>query len=146
MNKNKMMVLLIAASMMAGCAEIIPEPPNSVEGENPPEWKYVNGTYTIIIGDNNTTAPLITVGNNSTWLQIHSVTLNASHLSFEVDGNTITFHNYTFTLGGYLNQSGYLWNEGYASNIGNATLHTPDFPYDITIEYSIVYREWTGKE
>ena len=101
---KKIMVLLIAASLLTGCAEIIPEPPTD------------------------------------------EIILNATHLSFIVDDNTVTFHNYSFELKGYLNQSDYLWSDGFAPNMGNATLYTPDYSYDITIDYVILYREWTGKE
>ena len=143
---KKIMVLLIAASLLTGCAEIIPEPPTDEIILNAPDWENVTGTYTVLIGDNNSTAPIITIGNNTTWLEVKTVYLNATHLSFIVDDNTVTFHNYSFELKGYLNQSDYLWSDGFAPNMGNATLYTPDYFYDITIDYVILYREWTGKE
>ena len=116
---KKVMAMLMVATLLAGCADAIPDAP---------------------------TAPVITVGNNSTWLEVQVITLNATHLSFEVVENQIVFSNYTFKLEGYLNQSGYLFGNGYAPDLGSATLYTPDFPYDITIEYYCVYREWTGNE
>ena len=147
MDKRKVIVLLIAASMMAGCTEIIPDPPTDEEIiANAPDWENLNGTYTVLVGVNNSTAPSVTVGNNTTWLEVKKVYLNATHLSFEVDGNAITFNNYSFALKGYLNQSGNLWSNGHAPDMGNATLYTPDYPYDITIDYVILYREWNGKE
>ena len=146
MDKRKVMVLLIAASMLAGCAEIIPDPPDNTVAPNAPDLEYVNGTYTVLYGVNNSTTPIVSIGNNSTWLEIQSINLNATHLSFVVNDNTVIFHNYSFGLKGYLNQSGDLWSDGYAPNMGKATLHTPDYPYDITVDYSIVYREWSGKE
>ena len=144
---KKVMAMLMVATLLAGCADAIPDAPTddntvvTVSG-----WETMSGNYTVMVGDNNSTAPVITVGNNSTWLEVQVITLNATHLSFEVVENQIVFSNYTFELEGYLNQSGFLFGNGYAPNLGSATLYTPDFPYDITIEYYCVYREWTGNE
>ena len=143
---KRVVVLLLVASLLSGCAEAIPDAPGT-ETDNvlvtPVGWNNLNGTYTVMVGDNNSTEPTIVVGNHSTWLEVHSVVLNATHLSFEVVNNTIVFSNYSFELDGYLIQNGNMF-VGYAPDLGNATLHTPVFPYDITVEYTIIYREWVG--
>tara|TARA_R100000152_G_C6771207_1_gene197665 strand:- start:882 stop:1322 length:441 start_codon:yes stop_codon:yes gene_type:complete len=146
MNKAYAICILLLAGTLAGCAEAIPDPPLVVEGANAPDWEYLNGTYTYMVDDNNSTVPVVTLGNESTWLQVNSYTLNATHMSFVTEDNAITFNNKSFTLSGYLNQEGVLWDSGYAPLMGNNTLHFPTFPYDITVEYSVMYREWTGME
>jgi len=146
MNKAYVISLLFMTGMLAGCAEAIPDPPSVVEGANAPDWSYLNGTYTYIVEDNNSTIPVVTLGNESTWLQVSSFTLNATHMSFVTEDNAITFNNKSFTLGGYLHQEGVLWDGGYAPLMGNNTLFFPKFPYDITVDYMVVYREWTGTE
>jgi len=145
---KKIMALLMVTVMLAGCADAIPDAPTDEEGTviTVSGWETMSGNYTVMFGENNSTAPILTVGNSSTWLELQVVILNATHLSFEVVENQIVFSNFTFELEGYLNQSGFLFGSGYAPDLGNATIYTPDFPYDITIEYYCVYREWTGNE
>ena len=146
MSKVNLVVLLMLSTVIAGCAEAIPDPPTVVEGANAPEWEYLNATYTVMVDDNNSTVPVVVLGNNSTWLQVDSFRLNATHMSFVTEDNAIVFNNKSFTLSGYLSQDGIIWEDGYAPMMGNSTLFFPKFPYDITVEYSVVYREWTGME
>jgi len=146
---KRIMTLLMVSILLAGCADAIPDAPSEDDGETVivvSGWETLSGNYTVMAGDNNSTAPIITVGNNSTWMQIQIITLNASHLSFEVVDNQIVFSNYTFKLEGYASQDGVLFSNGYAPNMGTVDIYTPTFPYDITIEYYCVYREWTGHE
>ena len=146
--KKKVIALMVICSMIAGCAEMVPEPPGE-EKENTVTttgWNVMSGNYTVLVGDNNSTTPTIVLGNSSTWLEINKITLNATHLSFEVIDNAIVFSNYSFTIDGYANQSGYLFSSGYAPDIGNATIYTPSFPYDITVAYYCEYKEWVGNE
>jgi len=109
-------------------------------------WETLSGNYTVIVDENNSTVPVISIGNNTTWMEIQVITFNASHLSFEVVDNQIVFSNFTFELEGYALQNGVLFSSGYAPDMGNVTVYMPTFPYDITVEYYCVYREWTGHE
>ena len=38
------------------------------------------------------------------------------------------------------------WSSGFAPEYGNATLHFAAFPFDVTIEYEVVYRVWDGRQ
>ena len=139
------LVFLIAV-MLSGCAgEIIPDPPTD-EDRVIPNSSTLEGSFTVLVGDNNSTTPVIVLGNSTTWLEVISCNYTATHLSFTVDNNTVTFHNYTFEVGGYVSQGEYVWSNGYAPSIGEAQLHFSDFEYDITINYTVTYREWRGTE
>lgn len=146
---KKVVALMIVCSLMAGCADAIPDP-NSILGNEEtttePDWKTINGQYTVVIDDNNSTVPIIEIGNNTTWLEISKVNYSAVHLSFTVVNNSVVFHNYSFEIRGMVIQDGVTWYEGYAPSLGKATMITPDFPYDITVNYTIDYREWKGNE
>ena len=145
---KQILALLMVCSLLAGC-DGIPDPQNILGDEvitNEPDWETLTGEYVVIIGDNNSTAPVIEIGNNSTWLEIQSVNYTAVHLSFTVDNNTVLFHNYTFEIDGLLTQNGITWNTGYAPSLGKAQMVTSDYPYDITVNYTISYREWMGNE
>lgn len=153
------LVFLIAV-MLSGCAgEIIPDPPTD-EDRVIPNSSTLEGSFTVLVGDENSTEPIITLGNSTTWLELISYNYTVTHLSFTVDNNTVTFHNYTFEVGGYLSQEityiskvnqdnisyDYLWSSGYAPSLGTADLYFSDFTYDITINYTVTYREWRGTE
>ena len=95
MNK-KMMVLLITASLMAGCADAIPDVPGMGEEEVVVEWTTLNEEFTVLVGDdNNSTYSTVTIGTNSSWLEVSSFNYTATHLSFEIVNNTVIFNNYT---------------------------------------------------
>lgn len=153
------LVFLIAV-MLSGCAgEIIPDPPTD-EDRVIPNSSTLEGTFTVLVEDENSTTPIITLGNSTTWLEVISYNYTVTHLSFTVDNNTVTFHNYTFEVGGYLSQNitymnrlnldtiqyDYLWSSGYAPSIGTADLYFSDFTYDVTVNYTVTYREWRGTE
>jgi hypothetical protein len=139
------LVFLIAV-MLSGCAgEIIPDPPVD-EDRVIPNSSTLEGSFTVLVGDNNSTTPVIVLGNSTTWLEVISCNYTATHLSFTVDNNTVTFHNYTFEVGGYVSQGEHVWSNGYAPSIGEVQLYFSDFEYDITINYTVTYREWRGTE
>ncbi len=64
-----LLALLLLSSSLAGCAEMIPDPP--VE-ENKPVWvtEYHNFTY-----ENNTTLPTISFGDNTTLFEVFSASV-----------------------------------------------------------------------
>ena len=135
----------MVASMMAGCADAIPDLPNSEE-EEVVEWTTVSGEFTVLVGDdNNSTYSTVTIGTNSSWLEVSSFNYTATHLSFEIVNNTVIFNNYTFANDGYVSQDGMLFNSGYAPNYGQAELYFPNFPYDITVNYTVKYRTENGR-
>ena len=139
------LVFLIAV-MLSGCAgEIIPDPPTD-EDRVIPNSSTLDGSFTVLVGDNNSTTPVIVLGNSTTWLEVISCNYTATHLSFTIDNNTVTFHNYTFEVGGYVSQGEHVWSNGYAPSIGEVQLYFSDFEYDITINYTVTYREWRGTE
>jgi|8_EtaG_2_1085327.scaffolds.fasta_scaffold06084_9 hypothetical protein len=153
-------LVFLVAVMLSGCAgEIIPDPPSD-DDRVIPNSSTLEGSFTVLVGDENATKPTITLGNSTTWLEVISCNYTVTHLSFTVDNNTVTFHNYTFEVGGYVSQNitythrlnadiiyyDYLWSSGYAPSIGTVDLYFSDFTYDITINYTITYREWRGTE
>ena len=46
---------------------------------------------------------------------------------------------------GYIVQDGVYWQTGLAPNFGDAELHFAAFPFDVTVEYEVVYRVWDGR-
>lgn len=131
---------------MAGCADAIPDVPGMGEEEVVVEWTTLNEEFTVLVGDdNNSTYSTVTIGTNSSWLEVSSFNYTATHLSFEIVNNTVIFNNYTFANDGYVSQDGMLFNSGYAPNYGQAELYFPNFPYDITVNYTVKYRTENGR-
>lgn len=172
MNKKKMVALMIVCSFMAGCADSLPSPNEIFSDCSYPDWETESGE--IVVLENETYSPVF-VGNESMWMEVQLVTMTATHLSFTVDNNSVIFNNLTFQEGnmGYLFQeesteyvisipvnatsnmtNNYtildvdklLFNVGYAPQLGLVGVYVPDFPYDITVTYSVEYRLWDGKE
>jgi len=151
---RKAMVLLIAASLMAGCADAIPDVPGNEEEEiTATEWATMSGEFTLVFDNNSTNetlihAPEMWLDINTTYglIELAQFNYSAVHLSFEIVNNSVIFHNYTFNMQGHLIQDGYVWKEGLAPNFGNATLHFASFPFDVTINYEIKYKIWNGRE
>ena len=146
------LVFLIAV-MLSGCAgELIPDAPTDIDNRVVPTFTTLEGSFTVLVDDVNSTTPVIVIGNSTTWLEIINYNYTATHLSFTVDNNTVSFHNYTFEVVGYVSQvldnfsHDYLWNVGYAPSVGTAELHFSEFTYDVTINYTISFREWRGTE
>lgn len=146
------LVLLVCASLLAGCT--VPGPDDYFNGEEeeviPVGWSNLTGEFTVMVeGNNTTTAPNILVGSNNTWLEVSSFNYTATHLSFDIVNNTVIFNNFTFDNVGYVSQWSFgeqdLYSSGLMPNYGEAELYFPDFPYDITINYTIIYREWNGR-
>ena len=131
---------------MAGCADAIPDVPGMGEEEVVVEWTTLNEEFTVLVGDdNNSTYSTVTIGTNSSWLEVSSFNYTETHLSFEIVNNTVIFNNYTFANDGYVSQDGMLFNSGYAPNYGQAELYFPNFPYDITVNYTVKYRTENGR-
>ena len=131
---------------MAGCADAIPDVPGTGEEEVVVEWTTLNAEFTVLVGDdNNSTYSAVTIGTNSSWLEVSSFNYTATHLSFDIVNNTVIFNNYTFANDGYVSQDGMLFNSGYAPNYGQAELYFPNFPYDITVNYTVKYRTVNGR-
>jgi len=135
---KKVMALLMVASFMAGCADAIPDLPIAEE-EEVVEWTTLNGQYTVLVGDeNNSTYTDVTIGTNTTWVIVNSFNYTATHLSFEIVNNTVIFNNYTWENDGYIHL-------GHSPDMGPQTLYFPVFPYDITVNYTVVYRLVNGR-
>jgi len=135
---KKVMALLMVASFMAGCADAIPDLPIAEE-EEVVEWTTLNGQYTVLVGDeNNSTYTDVIIGTNTTWVIVNSFNYTATHLSFEIVNNTVIFNNYTWENDGYIHL-------GHSPDMGPQTLYFPVFPYDITVNYTVVYRLVNGR-
>lgn len=171
---KKVMALLIAASLLAGCADAIPDPEGWLSDDKviEPDWITEVGEITVMYNAttivnitvengsvNNTTIyenttmivdvpdPVVWINTNITygWLELREINYTATHLSFVIINNTVIFNNYSFDVTAYLVQDDYKWNSGFAPELGNATLYVPSFPFDITINYTITYRVWNGR-
>ena len=139
---KKMIALLMVTSLMAGCADAIPDAPFGGEEEVVVEWTILNNEYTLL--ENNSSEHYVTIGANNTWLEVSSFNYTATHLSFDIENNTVIFNNYTFDNSGYVSQNGMLF-IGYAPSMGTAELYFPAFPYDITVNYTVSYRTINGR-
>ena len=154
-NIKKVLTLLIATVFLAGCTDALPDPPEEeFEGQTSnAEWITLSGEFTLVMDNtSNETfihAPTILIDVNTTYgaIELQSFTYNITHLSFEVVNNSVIFSNYSW-IGwqGYLVQGDKYWTSGFAPEFGNATLHFAAFPFDVTVEYEVVYRVWDGGE
>jgi hypothetical protein len=159
---NKLIAVLVVATLLSGCT--LPEAPNNKEeiivvGS---EWTTINGEFVLLDAGldefNNTLNESslyqdgvfrLTFDNmsDSSFIEILQFNYTATHLSFTVDNNTVTFHNYTYEVNGLVcsAKSNICIQSGYLPDTGDFSLHFPDFPFDITINYTVIYREWKGK-
>ena len=154
-NINKIVALLVAASFLAGCTEALPSPPEE-EFENETtqaEWITMTGDFTLVMNNSSNEsfayAPTIWVDVNTSYgaIELQSFTYNITHLSFEVVNNSVIFSNYSWVgWQGYLVQEDKYWSSGFAPEFGNATLHFAAFPFDVTVEYELIYRVWDGRQ
>lgn len=152
---NKLLTLMIVGAFLAGCTEALPDPPSEeFEGQvSDKEWTTLTGDFTLVM-DNTTNetliyAPTIFLDVNTTYgaIELQSFKYNITHLSFEVIDNSVIFNNYSWVnMQGYLVQGDKYWSSGFAPEFGNATLHFAAFPFDVTVEYEVVYRVWDGRE
>jgi len=114
-------VLLFLCSSLAGCTDMIPDPPS--------EYDSISGSFDTY--DNNT-IPVIAIGNNTTLLEIISVTYNMTNSnndSFEIDG---------YVFQGNISMPTIV--TGYAFDIGKVYLH---FAYveNASYTYEVFYTE-----
>ncbi len=146
---------MIAAVFLSGCTEGLPDHPEEELEEQTPQadWMSMTGEFTLVM--NNTTnetvihAPTIWLDVNTSYgmIELQSFKYNITHLSFEVVNNSVIFSNYSWVnIQGYLIQGGNYWSSGFAPEFGNATLNFAAFPFDVTVEYEVVYRVWDGRE
>lgn len=149
---KRMMSLMIVCTLLAGCADAIPDPTDVYDEEESiqKDWQTLTGEFTLVLENNSTlvSAPEMWLDTNKTYglIELASFNYTAEHLSFVVDNNSVIFHNYTFNMKGHLVQDNYVWSEGLAPQFGNATLHFAAFPFDVTVDYEITYRIWDGRE
>lgn len=120
-----LVALLLISPALAGCAEMIPDPP--VEG-NDPEWITEYHNFTL---DGNTTLPVITVGNNESLVEIFSA-------SVILYNETV---NLTVDKKPYFLMDDMWFQTGHAPVMGNVTLQLIELQgYDYNC--TIVYRMW----
>jgi len=122
-----LLALLLISSSLAGCAEMIPDPP--LEG-NDPVWttEYHNFTYE---DTNNSTLPTITYGSNDTLVEIFS----ASVLLYN---ETV---NLTVDMKPYFLVDNVSFRQGHAPAMGEVKLDLmglKGYDYNCTV----VYRLW----
>lgn len=152
---NKLLTLMIVGAFLAGCTEALPSPPEEeFEGETAQaDWMSMTGEFTLVM--NNTTnetlihSPTIWLDVNTSYgaIELQSFKYNITHLSFEVVNNSVIFSNYSWVnWQGYLVQGDKYWSSGFAPEFGNATLHFAAFPFDVTVEYELIYRVWDGRQ
>tara|TARA_B100001094_G_scaffold332704_1_gene405935 strand:- start:1189 stop:1629 length:441 start_codon:yes stop_codon:yes gene_type:complete len=146
---------MIVGVFLAGCTEALPDPPEEeFEGQiNDSDWTVLAGEFTLVMNNSSNEslihAPTIWLDTNTTYgaIELQSFTYNITHLSFEVINNSVIFSNYSWVdMQGYLIQGGMYWSSGFAPEFGNATLHFAAFPFDVTVEYELVYRVWDGRQ
>ena len=107
---------------------MIPDPP----GYQEPDWITEYHNFTL---EYNSTLPVISFGNNDSFLEVFSIDMKMNLTTNET--------NLTYPIGGYLSQDGFLFDYGFAPHMGNATLvlnEMKGFDYNCTV----VYREWDG--
>ena len=113
-------VLLFLCSSLAGCTDMIPNPPS--------EYDSVSGSFDTF---DNKTIPVVTIGNNTTFLRIISI-----------DYNITNSNNEWLEINGYVFQEGndFIFNYGYALDIGKVYLH---FAYveNASYTYEVYYSE-----
>jgi hypothetical protein len=143
--KKKLIALLIVSSLLAGCADALPDVPTNEEKEITIEWTTVNGEFTVLTETNNSTYEVVVLGESNTWFNFKSFNWTATHLSFDIINNTVIFNNYTFNNDGYVMQDGIMFNAGYAPNYGEVELYFPTFPFDVTVNYTVEYNTVNGR-
>tara|TARA_A100001391_G_scaffold205380_1_gene205563 strand:+ start:1576 stop:1959 length:384 start_codon:yes stop_codon:yes gene_type:complete len=124
---RSLVILLLVSSSLAGCAEMIPDPP--IEG-NDPVWvtEYHNFTYE---DTNNSTLPVITFGDNTTLVEIFS----ASVIMYN---ETV---NLTVEMQPYFMVGDVSFRQQHAPAMGEVTLDLMDMKgYDYNC--TVVYRLW----
>ena len=140
---KRIIALLMISTMLAGCTEVIPDPEDVFSDCPSPDWIKVDDEVTWML-DNNSTMPVVDLGNETMLFQLDYFTYTASHTSFTFVNNTVIFDNTTFeSKTGYVNQGGLYVSTGYGTT-GSAILHFPDFGMNMTYNYDVRYRLWDG--
>jgi len=122
-----LVALLLVSSSLAGCAEMIPDPP--VEG-NDPLWTTEYHNFTLE-DTNNSTLPTITFGSNGTLVEIYL----ASALLYN---ETV---NLTVDMKPYFTVDNISFRQGHAPAMGEVTLNLIELKgYDYNC--TVVYRMW----
>ena len=113
-------VLLFLCSSLAGCTDMIPDPPS--------EYDSVSGSFDTF---DNKTIPVVTIGNNTTFLRIISIDYNITNSNNE----WLEINEYVFQEG-----NDFIFNYGYALDIGKVYLH---FAYveNASYTYEVYYSE-----
>ena len=123
-----LIALLLVSSSLAGCAEMIPNPP----GYQEPVWIIEYHNFTLE-DTNNSTLPEIFFGSNNTMFELMYIDITMN--------NTTT--NVSYPIKGFASQDGFMFSSGFAPNMGNVSLHLIElkgFDYYCTIQYRI----WNG--
>jgi len=140
---KKVVALLMISTILAGCTEVIPDPEDVFSECPSPDWIKVDDEVTWML-DNNSTMPVVDLGNETMLFQLDYFTYTASHTSFTFVNNTVIFDNTTFeSKTGHVNQGGLYVSTGYGTT-GSAILHFPDFGMNMTYDYDVRYRLWDG--
>ena len=140
---KRIIALLMISTMLAGCTEVIPDPEDVFSDCPSPDWIKVDDEVTWML-DNNSTMPVVDLGNETMLFQLDYFTYTASHTSFTFVNNTVIFDNTTFeSKNGHVNQGGLYVSTGYGTT-GSAILHFPDFGMNMTYNYDVRYRLWDG--
>lgn len=122
-----LLVLLLISPALAGCAEMIPDPP--VEG-NDPLWTTEYHNFTLE-DTNNSTLPTITFGSNGTLVEVYS----ASVLLYN---ETV---NLTVDMKPYFLVDNMSFRQGHAPAMGEVTVDLIELMgYDYNCTF--VYRLW----
>ena len=152
---SKAIVLMTVVALLAGCTDGLPDPPGEeFEGQTAQaDWVSMTGEFTLVMDNTSNEsfihAPTIWVDVNTSYgaIELQSFAYNITHLSFEVVNNSVIFSNYSWVgWQGYLVQEDKYWSSGFAPEFGNATLHFASFPFDVTVEYELIYRVWDGRQ
>ena len=113
-------VLLFLCSSLAGCTDMIPDPPS--------EYDSVSGSFDTF---DNKTIPVVAIGNNTTFLEIISINYNITNSN----NDWLDINGYAFQ-----EENDFIFNYGYALDIGKVYLH---FAYveNASYTYEVFYTE-----
>ena len=113
-------VLLLISASLAGCTEMIPDPPS--------EYDSVSGSFDTF---DNKTIPVVAIGNNTTFLEIISINYNITNSN----NDWLDINGYAFQ-----EENDFIFNYGYALDIGKVYLH---FAYveNASYTYEVFYTE-----
>lgn len=142
--------LLITTILLAGCTEALPEPGEIFGDCTYPDYQTLDGVQELDANESLN----VTFGNDSALLQVKSYSYHAEHLVFTVDGNSIIFENLTYDVDyGYVSQEidnqtvlVFIDDTKHLPAFGEASLVSPAFDKNMTLTYTVEFREWFGDE